>query len=507
MLEELPEELVIHVLELCEVEDVLAVRSVCRRLARIGGDRLLWKNTLCVRGGLRVEGVETPLEGMELYGAAQRALRKRWQAPVGQEEGGVVLNQRSDDNGGVCGGHVRDIWTVDVGAETGVVVTGGRDSRIRVWEINGGQLECVATLAGHEKKINASWLDQDGVEKTYFSGSTDGTVRVWDLNAASLHTAACVGVVDVGHSVLALSRHLPSDTTAAGLHDGSIRVLDVAAGVEIGDAGSGALAQGAILSTDVAMESGTIVSGSHGGVVAWWDPRSQTCVDYVSLASTEILHVLYGMDPMYTHVGAYNGKAYTYDRRAVGHGPVVTMEEHAGPVSSLVRVPNSARVVTGSYDGLVIGWDGVTGQVEYVCDGHDDWVRAVVANDLCVVSADQQGVVSVWDASSGAYCHSFAASTSHPCLVMAQSRSLLAYAVKSTLTVVDMAPSSLQPGGPSQLKPGRVRQDDVDEIDTPVRHVRPRPMRGGEEDEYEYEDDDVWDQINHCLSSFVSWIV
>ncbi|MFD7325257.1 protein kinase [Streptomyces sp. NPDC059875] len=58
-----------------------------------------------------------------------------------------------------------------------VAVTGGRDGRIRLWDLRSG--ECRLTLEGHDKEVVA--LDVDATGRNAVSADEDGVLRFWDL--------------------------------------------------------------------------------------------------------------------------------------------------------------------------------------------------------------------------------------------------------------------------------------------------------------------------------------
>ncbi|MET9375178.1 protein kinase [Streptomyces sp. NPDC002992] len=62
-------------------------------------------------------------------------------------------------------------------AEGHVAVTGGRDGRIRLWDLRSG--DCRRTLEGHDKEVVA--LDVDATGRRAVSADADGVLRFWDL--------------------------------------------------------------------------------------------------------------------------------------------------------------------------------------------------------------------------------------------------------------------------------------------------------------------------------------
>ncbi len=56
------------------------------------------------------------------------------------------------------------------------IVSGGRDSTVRVWDVESG--EELLTLTGHSDSVLGVGFSPDG--KRIVSGSRDGSIKIWD---------------------------------------------------------------------------------------------------------------------------------------------------------------------------------------------------------------------------------------------------------------------------------------------------------------------------------------
>ena len=99
-----------------------------------------------------------------------------------------------------------------------VLITGGYDRKIRVWNMDTGQV--VRTLEGHTRGVRALQFDQ----MLLFTGSMDGTVRMWNWRAAE-----CLRVLEA-HTDGVISLNYNGYLLATGSADTSIHVWNFRTG-------------------------------------------------------------------------------------------------------------------------------------------------------------------------------------------------------------------------------------------------------------------------------------
>jgi len=82
---------------------------------------------------------------------------------------------------------------------------------------------------------------------------------------------------------------------------------------------------------------------------------------------------------------------------------VRTLSGHAYEVSACAISADGAMIVSASADGMLKVWDGSSGAERCTLKGHAGWVRgcAVSADGMTVVSASTDGTLKVWDGLSG----------------------------------------------------------------------------------------------------------
>uniref|UniRef100_UPI000969249A WD40 repeat domain-containing protein n=1 Tax=Scytonema sp. HK-05 TaxID=1137095 RepID=UPI000969249A len=77
------------------------------------------------------------------------------------------------------GGHGDSVNAVAVTPDSKYVISGSRDSTLKVWDLHSGEVKF--TLGGHGDSVNAVAVTPDG--KYVISGSRDSTLKAWDLHS------------------------------------------------------------------------------------------------------------------------------------------------------------------------------------------------------------------------------------------------------------------------------------------------------------------------------------
>ena len=120
-------------------------------------------------------------------------------------------------NPGRTQGHVGDVLAVAVG-EGGLIASGGRDGMVRVWDRRAKkQVDC---LKGHRGLVGALAFRKG--TKQLFSGSTDRTVKIWELN----EMAYVETLFGHGSEVNGLDSHVKERALSCGA-DGTVRLYKV----------------------------------------------------------------------------------------------------------------------------------------------------------------------------------------------------------------------------------------------------------------------------------------
>lgn len=115
-------------------------------------------------------------------------------------------------------GHTDGVMCVQFCDSANIVITGGYDKTIRIFNMETGEL--IRSLKGHTRCIRALQFD----ETKLVSGSMDATVKIWDR-----HTGECIRTLE-GHTGGVLSLHFDCRLMVSGSTDHTIRVWNFQAG-------------------------------------------------------------------------------------------------------------------------------------------------------------------------------------------------------------------------------------------------------------------------------------
>ena len=337
------------------------------------------------------------------------------------------------------------IDTAEFSSDGEYVVTANQDGTARVASTQTGQELFV--LGRHKDIVWTARFSPDG--NRVVTSSEDGTVRVWQIDT---------GVDLVGHieGVTSVSFSPDGQSVATASFDETVSVWDAASGEELKrfegtDRGSGRWPFGSAVFHSAGKE---VLTAQADGTVARWNVNTEeqigTCcaregwgatfAEFVPGVDDRIV-VLY--EDSSVHVWDVSGDAAGKDIKTFDTGSVFgyalspdgqtivtigrddkmarawgvdwstnTFTElnswEVGLVSSIGYSPDSRRVVTSGFDGVVRVWDTSNGsQVKH---DHDDQLRAGASNITTVtfsvdgkwiLAGGADGTIRIWTADKG----------------------------------------------------------------------------------------------------------
>ncbi|MGB3492423.1 MAG: serine/threonine-protein kinase [Elainellaceae cyanobacterium] len=291
-----------------------------------------------------------------------------------------------------------------------ILVTGGNDARICLWDMASGL--CVYTLKDHGLAISALAISADG--RTLASSSWDQTLRLWDLHSATPQqqmqatqreitalALACLGAARIapdmqspGQSIL-----ISAGRGQAG-GDAPLNVWNISTGKAIAQFKSHKKAIEAIaLSPHQPSHQPILASGDAEGRVNIWH-----------LGTHERLRTLS------KHQASVNAIAIRADREAIATGSADTtirlrqintggslhvLKGHLLPISALAFSSNLPYLASGSYDSAVRIWHLDTGDCVQTLEGHSQPIVAIaLTTQNTLISASRDGAIHIWRCSS-----------------------------------------------------------------------------------------------------------
>jgi WD40 repeat protein len=252
-------------------------------------------------------------------------------------------------------GHSLPAMSVALSPDGRVIVSGGLDKTLRLWDAaNGHELR---TLTGHTQSINTVAFSPDG--RTIVSGSADGALKLWDPVS--------------GRELRSLKGHAPDDVrTVAFSPDGRV-----------------------------------IVSGSRDQTLKLWDTASGRELRTLKGHDQPVLAVAFSPDGRTLVSASYDHKLKLWD---VASGrEVLTLAGHGDSVNAVAFSPDGRTIVSGSLDKTLKLWDAASGRELRTLTGHADTIHAVAFNGRTIVSGSQDWTLKIWDAASGRELHSLPA--------------------------------------------------------------------------------------------------
>jgi WD40 repeat protein len=289
-------------------------------------------------------------------------------------------------------GHDGAVSVLGVVPNGSLLITGGKDCTVRVWDMSTGKQ--IRIFQGHQKRelgygVTALAVRGDG--RQVASGSDDGAMRLWDLNAIDEHralTEATDSLWTVAYSpdgqrlatagsdrsirvyntetfkvetVLSAGAKSPitslaffpdSNRLAAAGGDRQVDVWDIAKSKRIKELAGH---ESAILAVAVADNGHWIVSGSADRTVRaftlesdkplWtWAGRSAVCAVAIQKGSRVVA------------VGSADGTLVTLDTSGATPREVTTVPAHVSGIACLAFSPNGERLASVGGDGALRIW-------------------------------------------------------------------------------------------------------------------------------------------------------
>ncbi|KIK44915.1 hypothetical protein CY34DRAFT_584968 [Suillus luteus UH-Slu-Lm8-n1] len=295
----------------------------------------------------------------------------------------------------VISGHTDSVWSVSFSPDGTRIVSGSRDSTIRMWDAATG-LPLGEPFRGHTSSVWSVSFSPDGTR--IVSGSRDSTVRVWDAA-----TGLPLGEPFRGHTYSVWSVSFSPDGTriVSGSKDSTVRVWDAATGLPLGEPFRGHT--NSVLSVLFSPDGTRIVSGSSDYTVRMWDATGLPLGEPLRGHTDSVFSASFSPDGTRIVSGSIDSTVRVWDA-ATGLPLGEPFRGHTDSVWSVSFSPDGTRIMSGSRDSTVRMWDAATGlPLGEPFRGHTSSVYSVSfsPDGTRIVSGSDDSTVRMWDAATG----------------------------------------------------------------------------------------------------------
>lgn len=284
------------------------------------------------------------------------------------------------------------------------LATGGQDSKLRVWDVENGNL--LHTLEGHQDAVSACTWTSDGI---LVSGSSDGMMRAWQvdvrrcykqfrahmehvsqlerskignwyLSASWDHT---IKVWNFQHrekfafpagsnSITALSLTADETLLAAAYWDGTIRIWNMESG-KLHD--EFAAHDECLVGCAFIPGTQALVTVDQQGHLRSWSLDELGVTHYLNRHGGEVYAVRYTPDNVHLVSVGHDSKLKVWDRNSCAE--ISSTETHLGPVTACAIAPDNRHWALGTSAGTVKFWDVKEDRVEATMTVHREAVTSV----------------------------------------------------------------------------------------------------------------------------------
>jgi WD40 repeat protein len=324
------------------------------------------------------------------------------------------------------------VQTVAFSPDGRILASGGRDRRVRLWEVASGRE--IETLLSHTGWVYSVAFSPDG--RILASASRDNTIKLWDVHLRR-EIKSLSGHTD---SVLSVAFSPDGKTLVSGSSDRTIKLWDVESRQE---RNSFKAHDGSVFSVAFSPDEQTVASGGGDNKINLWNADSGERITALGGHKQLVHSVKFSLDGKILASGSFDSTVKLWnvetrqqlrslDERAIAANAVTfspdgrtlasgaddntirlwslnsgqqtkTLEGHTGSVSAVAFSSDGRTLASGSMDRTVRLWDLETRRQVRFLEGHESWIRAVAfsPDGKTLASGGDVSSVRLWDVETG----------------------------------------------------------------------------------------------------------
>ncbi len=274
------------------------------------------------------------------------------------------------------------------------MVTGGRDKRVRIWDVASGKRVAEIAVSG-----GLSTVEFTGDGTHVLTAEDDGSAVLWDAATGGRVIAFDPGVAGLQLRAATASRDGALVATVGT--DDAVWLWDVASGRLLFALRAGGKAEAFQVSRPCAFSpDGTrLAAGDAVGALRVWDTKTGKLVAS-AMHRARINSVAFSLDGTRVATASDDRTAIVWDA-ATGHA--IATGHHDAPVNDAAFSPDGTQLATAANDHTAALWDIATNQRRLVLAGHLAGVNALAfsPDGARLATASDDAVVALWDVQTG----------------------------------------------------------------------------------------------------------
>ena len=299
----------------------------------------------------------------------------------------VLLDAITGGQAAVLSGHTDEVRSLAFSSDGTLLVSGSHDETISLWDIQTGGM--VKTFCGHTNSVRSVSISSD--RSTIASGSRDQTIRLWNT-----WTGECCRVIEQDKFVTCVHFSPTDPRRLTSVSGGKVRQWDVG-GNQIGPVYDG--------SHITFSSDGTRFVSCQGAVVTIRNSDSGTIIGQFLADGDHLECCCFSPDGKSVAAVVYR-TIYVWDATGLDPHHVETFVGHTTDITSLAF---SSFLISVSYDQSVKFWQTRPPPREPVASDRSSIPLAspptnsitLRAEDGIAISSHSDGVVKIWDISTG----------------------------------------------------------------------------------------------------------